>query len=652
MLVPYTADADASPAPLTISSSIRSSSTTNTVYTSTRVTVIPRATSTTLHTSSQESVYGDPVTLTALISSEDERELAGPVTFTDNLGNTLCTVPVKSNAASCTTGALEVGDRLVVAHYAGQTNDGPSDSAQEPVLVTRIPSALVATVSPARSEYGTPIAFNATGPTAGSTGTITFIDTETDTALCHVKAAGSNVVACSPTAPPGVGEHAFRAVYTPTDAVHIAPTTTPDIPYQVDRVTLAATTLINGNRTATATYGAPVPLSISGLPATATGSVNFTEGGSLLCVADLPASHCTPSSRLPTGDHIVQASYSGDFDYAPVAAASATLAVTKQSISTPTVRVNAAETYGQRTRFDLADSTIPTDATGTVTYLLDNTTPLCSVALPATACVAAIPVGVGVHGATAFYSGDGNHEKATSPTRLFRITKVATVLAITGTPTTAWGTRSHVAISGLPQKATGTITVAQGKETLCTVHLPDSTCTIDSIEPGTATIKGTYSGDSTYAGSSAATHVTVTSTHTHNNKPQESHDPNAAVATWPAVRGADMYMVNVYADARQRVLLRTVTIPAPRTSTTIDQLRPSASYWYRITTFSETGVVLSMHDAFLRTADSPTPVVEKLAETGPKYEPKTLGLSLLILFGVGGFLLYRSKLRLKNTTRR
>lgn len=652
LLLPYTADADASPAPLTISSSIRSSSTTNTVYTSSPVTVIPRATSTTLHTSSEKSVYGDPVTLTAVISPTDERELAGTVTFTNDLGTTLCTVPVESNTASCVTGALEVGDRRVVAHYGGHTNDGPSDSTEEPVHVTRIPSALVATVSPARSEYGTPITLKAAGLTASSTGTITFIDTETDTALCQVEAAGSSVVACTPSAPLGVGDHALRAVYSPSDAVHVAPTTTSDVPYRIDRVTFAATTLINGNRTAIVTYGAPMPLSISGVPAGATGDVSFTEGKSLLCLAVLPATHCTPSSALPTGEHMVHASYSGDHTYAPVAAASATLSVNKRHISVPTVKVRASETYGQHTRFDLADSTIPADATGTVTYLLDDTTLLCSVALPATACVAAHPGEVGVHGVTAFYSGDGNYEEATSPARLFRITKIATVLAITGTPTTAWGTRSHVAISGLPRKATGTVTVSQGKRTLCTVHLPDSTCTIDSIEPGTATIKGSYSGDATYAGSSAAKHVTVTSTHTHNNKPQESSDPHVAEATWPAVREADTYMVNVYADAQRLHLLRTVTIPAPRTSIAIDQLRSNSSYWYRVTTMSKSGVVLSEHDGVLRTAASPTSAVKELAETGPNYEPKTLGLSLLVLFGAGFFLLCRGKVRSKKTVRR
>ena len=56
-------------------------------------------------------------------------------------------------------------------------------------------------------------------------------------------------------------------------------------------------------------------LSVSGLPAGASGTVTFTSGATVLCTATLPATSCTATVSFAPGTYPVQATYSGDDDY-------------------------------------------------------------------------------------------------------------------------------------------------------------------------------------------------------------------------------------------------------------------------------------------------------------------------------------------------
>ena len=89
---------------------------------------------------------------------------------------------------------------------------------------------------------------------------------------------------------------------------------------------------------------------------------------------------------------------------------------------------------------------------------------------------------------------------------------IATTFTASATPPSVdYGTSSTLAESGLPGVSTGTVTFTSGASTLCTLTRPATTCTTaTSLAGGTYAITATYSGDSTYASSTASTSLTVT----------------------------------------------------------------------------------------------------------------------------------------------
>jgi hypothetical protein len=90
-------------------------------------------------------------------------------------------------------------------------------------------------------------------------------------------------------------------------------------------------------------------------------------------------------------------------------------------------------------------------------------------------------------------------------------TKASTSFTASATPSSVpYGTTSTLAETGLAAAATGTVIFTAGGSTLCTAALPATSCTTSSaLSGGSYPITATYSGDSNYAGSTAATTLTV-----------------------------------------------------------------------------------------------------------------------------------------------
>ena len=96
----------------------------------------PAATTTTLAVSVPSAVLGQSVVLVAAVSPPDA---AGNVTFYD--GSTLLgTSKASGGQASLTTSLLPVGQRALVASYAGSSQYAPSSSAISTTAVAAIPS--------------------------------------------------------------------------------------------------------------------------------------------------------------------------------------------------------------------------------------------------------------------------------------------------------------------------------------------------------------------------------------------------------------------------------------------------------------------------------------------------------------------------------
>jgi hypothetical protein len=282
--------------------------------------------------------------------------------------------------------------------------------------------------------------------------------------------------------------------------------------YLANSVTLTDVGPISTSFTASATpstvaYGTSSTLAESGLDGAATGTVTFASGGSTLCAVTLPATSCTTSPALAGGTYPITATYSGGGLYG---GSTTTTTLTVSALATSFTATAAPGSVPFGTTSSLSESGLPGAATGTVTFASGGST-LCTATLPVTACPTASTLAAGTYPITATYSGDANYAGSTAATSLI-VTQAATSFTASATPSSVpFGTSSTLAASGLPSGALGTVTFASGAQTLCTATLPSATCpTAMTLAGGTYPITATYSGDANYAGSTAASSLTVT----------------------------------------------------------------------------------------------------------------------------------------------
>jgi large repetitive protein len=171
----------------------------------------------------------------------------------------------------------------------------------------------------------------------------------------------------------------------------------------------------NGSTSASVTYGSAATLSESGLPSAATGTVTFTSGATTLCTATLPATSCNTSTSLTPGAYAITASYAGNNTYASSTSTSVNLTVNKL---TPTVSITAhgstsPYTINYGSTATLAETGLPSGATGTVTFTSGSTT-LCTATLPTTSCTTSTTLAGGSYTVTGTYSGNTFYNGVTS----------------------------------------------------------------------------------------------------------------------------------------------------------------------------------------------------------------------------------------------
>src|SRR5205814_798528 len=119
--------------------------------------------------------------------------------------------------------------------------------------------------------------------------------------------------------------------------------------------TAAKSVTINVNKASTSTtlgsspnpsaYGQSVTLTASGLPITATGTVTFTEGSTVLGTGSVSSGSATfPISSFGVGSHVITAVYSGASNYS-----GSTSSALSQTVNTAVLTVTAGSpsmTYG------------------------------------------------------------------------------------------------------------------------------------------------------------------------------------------------------------------------------------------------------------------------------------------------------------------
>ena len=248
-------------------------------------------------------------------------------------------------------------------------------------------------------------------------------------------------------------------------------------------------------------YGDNVGLITAILPSTATGSVSFYDGKTLLGMETLSGGQATLSvATLKVGSHSITVVYGGDSNNSTATSAAFTQTVSKANPSVALSPLTRTSAYGTSVTFTATASGVVsgTVPTGTMTFKNGGAT-LGNVPLTngiATFSTSTLAVG-GPYSITAVYGGDANYTTATSNPASQTVTKATPTMNLaTSAASVKFGTMVTFTAT-LPATATGSATFYDGASSLGSVTLTKGVAKFSTkaLTKGTHSITASYSGD-------------------------------------------------------------------------------------------------------------------------------------------------------------
>jgi sugar lactone lactonase YvrE len=422
---------------------------------------------------------------------------AGAVWYEEYLG----TVPdppfaTRTMAVEFSPGPLTPGTRYywrVISRAAAGDTSSPVWS----FTTAPAPTSLALTSSLNPSVMGQPVAFTATVSSNTATGTVQFLDGTTALGAATISGGSAALAVTSLTA----GAHSITAVYS-GDSNYASSTAA------------AMTQTISRGPSSVSLTSTPNPslalhvflLTANVLPGTATGSVQFLDGTTVLGMAYLSGGSASISpSTLTVGTHPITAVYSGDFNYAPSTSAALTQTVSKTAINVSlTSSPNPAPAQQVVALMVTLSATV---ATGTIQFM-EGTTVLGTATLNlASTAITLSTLAVGTHSITAVYSGDSNFLSTTSAAMTQTIVKASAGVTLTSSPNPSPFQQAFALMASVsPNTATGTVQFKEGTTVLGTATLSGGLASIapGTLPVGTHSITAVYSGDGNYLASTSA----------------------------------------------------------------------------------------------------------------------------------------------------
>jgi FKBP-type peptidyl-prolyl cis-trans isomerase 2 len=490
-------------------------------------TVNQAASTTTVVSSANPSVFGQTVTFTATVgaAAPGTGTPTGTVTFED-AGVSIGTGTVSGGSASFAAAALSVGTHTITAVFSGDSNftTSTSDTLSQTVNQASTTTGIASSLNP--SIFGQSVTFTATvgvtTPGAGTpTGTVTFEDAGTSIGTATLSSGSASFS----TTTLAVGTHPITAVYS--GDTNFATSTSATLSQTVSQAstTTGITSSLNPSIfgqsvTFTATVGVTTPG--AGTP---TGTVTFEDAGTSIGTATLSGGSASFSTTtLAVGTHPITAVYSGDTNFATSTSSTLSQTVSQATSSTTVTSSVNPSVFGQSVTFTATVSaTSPGGGTptGTVTFE-DNGTSIGTATLSGgSASFSTSTLSVGTHPITAVFSGDTNFATSTSSAVSQTVSTASTTTtvvsslnpSVSGQSVTFTATVSATSPgAGTP---TGTVTFLDGTTTLSTMALSDGSASFSTstLAVGSHSITASYSGDTNFAAStSSALTQTVTQT--------------------------------------------------------------------------------------------------------------------------------------------
>src|SRR6266702_859941 len=381
------------------------------------LTVINPATTTALVSSANPSVFGQPVTFTATVSSPAGIP-TGTVPFLDGASSLGTGTLDSSGIATLTTASLAVGAHSITASYGGDTNFDPSSSSPLSQTVNKAATTVTSISSANPSVFGQPVTFTATvsSPAGIPTGTVTFLDGASSLGTGTLDSSG---IATLTTASLAVGAHSITASYG--GDTNFDPSSSSPLSQTVNKAatTVTAISSVNPN-----VFGQGVTFSAVVAPAapgagSPTGTITFQDGATSLGTASLTGGQATfTSSSLSIASHSITAVYVGDGNFNGSASAPLTETMTKTTVLVTLSSSPNPSLLNQPVVLTAKVAAVPPAVgtpTGTVAFQ-DGATALGTATLSSSgvATLTLSTLAVGSHSLTAVYSGDANFSGATS----------------------------------------------------------------------------------------------------------------------------------------------------------------------------------------------------------------------------------------------
>jgi len=298
-----------------------------------------------------------------------------------------------------------------------------------------------------------------------------------------------------------VGTDSITAVYS-GDANDAASTSA----VLTQSVNKAATIVTVTSSLNPSTFGQSVTLSAAVTPSTATGTVQFLNGSTVLGTVTISGGSAAVSlSSLPVGANSITALYSGDGNDAASASAILSQTVNKAASSVTLASSLNPSTFGQSVT--LSAKVTPSTATGTVQFL-NGSTVLGTVTISGgSAALSISSLSAGAHSITAAYSSDANDAASTSAILSQTVNKAASSVTLTSSlnPST-FGQSVTLSAAVTPSTATGSVQFLNGSTVLGTVTISGGSAalSISSLSAGAHSITAAYSGDANDAASTSA----------------------------------------------------------------------------------------------------------------------------------------------------
>jgi hypothetical protein len=455
-------------------------------------TVNKQASTTTLYSLTNPSSFGQAVVFRAIVSPS---QATGTVQFLDG-STVLGSAAVSNGAASLTASSLAVGVHSIVASYSGDSADTASTSAALTMTVNKAASNVTVTSSMNPAVAGQSVTFTATVTPASATGTVQFLDGATVLGSATLN-NGAAVFATSSLA---VGSHSVTANYLGDGSFSSSQSSA--VPQQVVK---RATTTTLASAPNPSTVGMTVTLTATVSPSSATGTVQFLNGSTVLASAALVnGSAQVTVANLPAGSNSLTAVYGGDDTNAGSTSAAVVQTVAKANSATTLAGPASPLNVGQVATFTA--TVAPSTATGTVQFL-DGGLAIGTVAVNGgTAVFSTTALSAGGHSITAAYSGDGSLNPSTSAPVVAQVVKYATTTTLTNIPNLQVFTgQVSLTASVTPPEASGSVQYFDGTVLLgsATIVNGQAFLGVTNLTVGPHTLTAVYGGDATFAGSTS-----------------------------------------------------------------------------------------------------------------------------------------------------